>query len=263
MDLGITGKTALVLAATRGLGFGVAQALIQEGVNVFICGRNSESLDSALADLAQKGSGKAAGEVCDVSETAQLDRLLNECRKRFSSPDIVVFNNGGPPAGDPEEADIAEFARAFQSGFYSAIHIIRKTYPDMVKKEWGRILIISSLSVRQPLDSLILSNTTRSALQSYLKTMSRRLATKGVTINAILPGPHETDRMTELYRTLANQNNISINEARSLFLRDVPMKRTGTTAEFGALAAFLCSQHAAYITGQGIPHDGGSLRSTV
>ncbi|MFQ6604658.1 MAG: SDR family oxidoreductase [Fidelibacterota bacterium] len=262
MDLGISGRTALVLAASKGLGFGVARALKREGVNTFICGRNPETLKTAIMALEREGSSRISGAICDVSDRSQLHQLLQQCRDTFGPPDILIYNNGGPPAGDPNEFSEDDFTRAFQTGFLPAVHIIRSTSPDMVQNGWGRILILSSISVRQPLDSLILSSTMRSALQSYLKTISRQFSGTGVTINAILPGPHDTDRMKELYRNLSDRKGISLSEAQAQFLHDIPMKRAGTIEEFGALAAFLCSRQAAYITGQAIPHDGGALRST-
>jgi len=261
MDLGLKHKTALVLASTKGLGFGVAKALSREGANVVICGRDEAQLQSALKTI-ESESGMVSGLPCDVSQLSCLDAVFSHCESTFKPPDILVYNNGGPPSGDPASFGPEDFNDAFHKGFHTAVYSIRKALPHMQKSGWGRILCITSISVKQPIDDLILSNTTRTALTSYIKTMSRQVAKDGITINSMLPGPHDTDRLRSLAASIADQNKITEDQAMKRLAADIPVGRLGSTEEFGAVAAFLCSKHASYISGQAIVHDGGAIRST-
>lgn len=262
MDLGIKNKTALVLASSKGLGYGVALALSREGSNVVICGRDEERLQSALQQIQSRTSNPVSGCPCDVSQLSDLDTLFTHCESTFGLPDILVYNNGGPPSGDPASFGPEAFNDAFHRGFHSAVYSIRKALPHMQQVGWGRILCMTSISVKQPLDDLILSNTTRTALTSYIKTMSRQVAKDGITINSILPGLHDTDRLRSLAKSIAEQNQISEEQGLQKIASDIPVGRLGTTEEFGAVAAFLCSVQASYITGQAVVHDGGVIRST-
>ncbi len=263
MDLKIKGKTALVLASTRGLGFGVAKALVDEGVNVIICGRERARLDAALDELHKIGGTHVSGIQCDVSQLSDLDKVFGHCESAYGTPDILVYNNGGPPSGDPLNFNPEDFDNAFHAGFHSAVYSMRKALPNMQENQWGRILCITSISVKQPIDNLVLSNATRTALTSYIKTMSRQVAQDGVTINSLLPGPHDTDRLRQLTQSMSVQNNISPDQALHLLTSDIPIGRPGTISEFGSVAAFLCSSLASYITGQAIVHDGGAVRSPI
>lgn len=263
MDLDISGKTALVCASTRGLGFGVAKALVRENANVLICGRDPNHLEKAIVELRSLSGGKADGLVCDLNQADQMDGLVDYCVTTFGPPDILVYNNGGPPSGNPAKFDPTDFEQAIRAGFLPAVSAIRRVLPSMEANRWGRILCITSVSVKQPLDDLILSNTTRSALMSYVKTISRSVAKHGITVNAILPGPHATARLDALVHAIAAEKQIPVEAALDRLLADNPTGRPGSVDEFGAVAAFLCSAQASYINGQAIVHDGGAIRSLV
>ncbi len=261
MDLGITGKTALVFASTRGLGYGVAKALSMDHANVVISGRDENQLHNAIQSIEKESHSSVFGFSCDVTDLSQQDRLFEYCIEKAGMPDILVYNAGGPKAGDPESFSAHDFQEAFSRGFDPAVHAIKTVLPHMKKMKWGRILAITSVSVKQPLDDLLLSNTTRSALTSYIKTISRQVGNDGITVNSILPGPHDTDRLASLAESIAAQHDISPADALKRLSSDIPVGRPGTIDEFGAVAAFLCSKHASYITGQAIVHDGGGVRA--
>jgi 3-oxoacyl-[acyl-carrier protein] reductase len=243
MDLGIEGKCAAVAAASTGLGFATAKALAEEGVRVAICGRSRERIEAAAAQL-----GPAAiALVVDVSETSEARRFVAEARQRLGGLDILVTNAGGPPPGNFAQTDVEAYAGAIAMNLMSVIAMSKEAVPGMQEQGWGRVVAITSVAVRQPIANLILSNTARSGATGFLKTMATEVACDGVTVNSIQPGFHATDRV----RSLVGGNLESIANA-------LPAGVVGTPADFGKVAAFLCSEPARFITGAALQVDGGA-----
>jgi 3-oxoacyl-[acyl-carrier protein] reductase len=244
MDLGIAGRRAAVAAASQGLGFGVAQALAREGVQVAICGRRRDVVDDAVAKL---GSG-AVGLVADLSVTEGAAGFIQEAREALGGVDIVVPNAGGPPAATFETATIEQYAEAFDLNCRSTIAMCQAAVPAMREQRWGRVVAITSISVRQPIANLILSNVARAGVTGFLKTLAREIARDGVTVNSLQPGLHATNRFTGLHDGAALDS----------IAASIPVGFLGHADDFGAVAAFLCSEHARFITGAAIPVDGGA-----
>jgi 3-oxoacyl-[acyl-carrier protein] reductase len=244
MDLGIAGRRAAVAAASQGLGFGVAHALAAEGVKVAICGRRREALDAAVAKL---GDG-AVGLVADLSRPDGATGFVEAARDALGGVDILVANAGGPPAGTFETATIEQYAEAFDLNCRSTIAMCQAAVPAMREQHWGRVVAITSISVRQPIANLILSNVARAGVTGFLKTLAREIARDGVTVNSLQPGLHATDRLTGLSDGAALEGLAS----------SIPVGFLGSADDFGAFAAFLCSDSARFITGAAIPIDGGA-----
>jgi 3-oxoacyl-[acyl-carrier protein] reductase len=244
MDLGIAGRRAAVAAASQGLGFGTAQALAREGVRVAICGRRKDAVDAAAAKL---GEG-AVGLVADLSAPDGASGFVDAARDALGGVDIIVANAGGPPPATFETATIQQYVEAFDLNCRSTIAMCQAAVPAMREQQWGRVLAITSIAVRQPIAHLILSNVARAGVTGFLKTLAREVAHDGVTVNSLQPGLHATERLTGLYDDAA-LNNVAAS---------VPVGFLGTAADFGAVAAFLCSEHARFITGAAIPIDGGA-----
>jgi 3-oxoacyl-[acyl-carrier protein] reductase len=244
MDLGIAGRRAAVAAASQGLGFGVAQALAAEGVKVAICGRNRDKVDAAVAKL---GHG-AVGLVADLSGPDGATGFVDAARDALGGVDILVANAGGPPAATFETATIDQYAAAFDLNCRSTIAMCQAAVPAMREQHWGRVLAITSIAVRQPIANIILSNVARAGVTGFLKTLAREIAHDGVTVNSLQPGLHATERLVGLG---GGGNLEGLASA-------IPVGFLGTADDFGAFAAFLCSESARYITGAAIPVDGGA-----
>lgn len=244
MDLGIGGRRAAVAAASKGLGFGVAQALVEEGVRVAICSRNWEAVDAAAKRL----GGDTVGIVADVATPDGAATFVRDASDAIGELDILVTNAGGPPSGDWEHTGVHQYVEAFQLNCQSAIAMCDEAVPVMRAQKWGRVVAITSIAVRQPIANLILSNTARAGLTGFLKTLAREVAADGVTVNSLQPGLHETERVAGLYGDASSTN----------LAAGIPSGRLGDPQEFGRFAAFLCSEHAGYITGTSTPVDGGA-----
>ncbi|HEX4490500.1 MAG TPA: SDR family oxidoreductase [Acidimicrobiia bacterium] len=244
MDLGISGKRAAVAAASQGLGFGTAQALVAAGVQVAICARRQDAVDAAVAKL----GGDTVGIVADVGGPEGASAFVEAARAALGGVDILVANAGGPPPATFETATIDQYAAAFDLNCRSTIAMCQAALPAMREQGWGRVVAITSIAVRQPIANLILSNTARAGVTGFLKTLAREVARDGVTVNSLQPGLHATERLTGL----------SDGAALDGLANGIPVGFLGTADDFGAVAAFLCSVHARYITGAAIPVDGGS-----
>jgi 3-oxoacyl-[acyl-carrier protein] reductase len=244
MDLGIAGKRAAVAAASQGLGFGVAQALAREGVRVAICGRRQDAIDAAAAQL----GGDAIAIVADLSHPDGASGFVDAARDAMGGVDIIVANAGGPPAANFATATIQQYVEAFDLNCRSTIAMCQAAVPAMREQQWGRVLAITSIAVRQPIAHLILSNVARAGVTGFLKTLAREIASDGVTVNSLQPGLHATERLTGLYDPGTLEG----------LAASVPVGFLGTADDFGAFAAFLCSEHARFITGAAIPVDGGA-----
>jgi len=244
VDLGIGGRRAAVAAASRGLGFAAAEALAREGARVAICGRDRVGIEEAAARIGRD----VVGIVADVSDAAGGARFTHEARGALGGVDILVANSGGPPAGDfAAITDVDAYARAFELSCMSTIAMCQEVVPGRCARGWGRVVAITSIAVRQPIPTLILSNTARAGLTGFLKTLAREVAAEGVTVNSVQPGFHATERIAELHG----------NDTAAL-AATVPARRIGDPADFGAVVAFCCSEAAGYLTGTAIPVDGGA-----
>ncbi|MFH1852063.1 MAG: SDR family oxidoreductase [Candidatus Neomarinimicrobiota bacterium] len=260
MDLGIAGKIAVVQASSKGLGFGIARELSIEGVNVVICARTKSAVFDAAHRIQEVSGNPVHPVVCDVSQPEQLPGLFRECREIFGDPDILVCNAGGPPRGKFNDFTDADWQAALQTNFLSAVAAVQQVVPAMREKHWGRILFITSIAVKQPIDDLVLSNAARSALTAFAKTITAQLAPDGITVNCLLPGAHRTSRLEQLVNEIVEEEGCTIEEAWDRLGTHTPIGRLGDIEEFGALATFLCSRQAAFITGQSVVHDGGAVK---
>ena len=243
MDLGINGRTAAVAAATAGLGFASAKALVDAGVRVVICGRTADRVSAAVAAL----GGNAIGVECDVSTAGGAAMFVEMARDRLGHIDVLVANGGGPKPGNFASLTVDDYLPALQQSLLSVVAMCEAAVPAMRERKWGRVVAITSLSVRQPVANLILSNTARAGVTGFLKTLAREVAGDGVTVNSVQPGIHATDRITQLYGSTPDAQQLGI-----------PTGVVGDPADFGRVVAFLCSESARFITGAHVPVDGGS-----
>jgi 3-oxoacyl-[acyl-carrier protein] reductase len=243
VDLGLSNKRALVTGASRGLGKAIAAALSAEGAKVAICARDATRLEATAKETG------AMGLIADLSQAGAVEELLRQAADRLGGIDILVVNTGGPPAGDFAAISDAAWRAAFESLWMSAVDLIRGALPGMRQRRWGRIMIVTSMSAKEPLPNLMLSNALRPGLHGLVNALSREVASEGVTVNAIVPGYTLTERIREL----------GIEETKAA--AQIPAGRMGRPEEFAALAAFLASEQAGYICGQAIACDGGFLRA--
>ncbi|MFZ1813077.1 MAG: SDR family oxidoreductase [Rhizobiaceae bacterium] len=257
MDLGIAGRKAIVCASSRGLGRGCAQRLAEAGCEVVVNGRNREVTERSASEIAQSIGAKVIAVVCDVSTHEGQDLLLQAC----PDPDILVNNNGGPPRRDFRELDRKAILEGVTQNMVSPIELVQRVIDGMAARGFGRIVNITSSSVYAPIEGLDLSSGARAGLTSFLAGVARGVAKDNVTINNILPGKMDTDRLRSGFAFMANRLGISEEEARAREVQTIPAARLGTADEFGALCAFLCSTHGGYITGRNFLVDGGFIQS--
>ncbi|GAA4427791.1 SDR family oxidoreductase [Acidovorax lacteus] len=273
MDLGIAGKWALVCGASKGLGRGCAQALVREGVNLVVNARGQEALEQAARALAAEGAaaaharGSVAPQVlavaADITTAAGRDTVFGVAGGPGRAFDIVVTNAGGPPPGDFRQWDRDAWLRAVDANMLTPIELIRATVDGMAERGFGRIVNITSSAVKAPIDILGLSNGARSGLTGFVAGVARSpLARQGVTLNNLLPGKFDTDRLAGTMSAAAQRSGSTLEAVRSAHQAQIPAGRFGTPEEFGAICAFLCSVHAGYITGQNVLADGGAFPGT-
>jgi 3-oxoacyl-[acyl-carrier protein] reductase len=253
MDLGIAGRKAIVCASSKGLGKGCALALAEAGCEVVINGRNEKTLTATAAEIAKATKAKVIPVAADVGTPEGQAKLFAAC----PSPDILINNNGGPPFRDFRELSRQQMIDGVIANMIVAIELIQKVIDPMAKRGFGRIVNITSSSVKAPLAGLDLSSGARAGLTAFLAGVARTVADKNVTINNILPGPFDTDRLRGNIKSTAEKTGKSYDEAAKARMQGVPAKRFGTPEEFGAACAFLCSTQAGYITGQNLLLDGG------
>jgi len=264
MDLGIAGKWALVCGASKGLGFGCAQALVREGVHVVMVARGAETLEAAVQKLIDDPSRPKDTAVqhvaADITTVEGRDKVFAH-RREF---DIVVTNAGGPPPGDFREWDREAWIRALDANMLTPIELIKATVDGMAARNFGRIVNITSGAVKAPIDVLGLSNGARSGLTGFIAGVARssKLVSANVTINNLLPGAFDTDRLKVTMEGAAKKTGKSMDELMDARRKTIPAQRLGTADEFGATCAFLCSVHAGYITGQNVLTDGGAYPGT-
>lgn len=263
MDLGLRGKVALVTAASRGLGRAIAESLAAEGASLVICARGADMLKEAGAAIARRAGGDVELVAADLATEQGVARVWQRARDRFGRVDILVTNAGGPPSGPFESLEWEAWQQAVQLTLRSAVELTRLVLPGMKERRWGRILNVTSIAVKQPVDGLMLSNSLRAAVTGFARTLANEVARYGVTVNNILPGYTRTDRVEQLNAATAAREGITAEDVSRRIESQIPMRRLGEPPEFAALAAFLASEQAAYITAQSIAVDGGWIRSLL
>ena len=259
MNLGIAGKRALVCASSKGLGRGCAEALAEAGVNLVMNARGSEALEAAAAEIRAKYGVEVETCATDVTTPEGQAQLLDVA----GQVDILVTNAGGPPPGMWTDWDREDFIKALDANMLTPIALIKALVPGMMERGWGRVVNITSVSVKAPIPVLGLSNAARAGLTGYVAGTARQVAGKGVTINNLLPGIHATDRAVALDTGVSQQQGISMDEAKAQRAATIPAGRYGTSEEFGQTCAFMCSQHAGFMIGQNILLDGGAANQVM
>jgi 3-oxoacyl-[acyl-carrier protein] reductase len=262
MDLGIRGKRALVTASSRGLGRGCAAALAEAGVDLILNARGSEALEATAAALRTAYGVTVTTVAADVTDDAGRMAVLAAVAAA-GGVDILVTNAGGPPPGIWSDWSRDDFIRALDANMLTPIALMQACLPGMIANRWGRVVNITSQSVKAPIPQLGLSNAARAGLTGFVGGTARQVAPEGVTINNLLPGIHDTDRALSLDGGVVKARGISMDQARAERMAGIPARRYGTAEEFGAMCAFLCSQHAGFIVGQNILLDGGAMNATL
>jgi 3-oxoacyl-[acyl-carrier protein] reductase len=259
VNLGLDGKVALVCGASRGLGRAIAAELAAEGAALAVCSRDPERLAACARELGPDVLAVAA----DLAVAGEPTRVVDAVVEHFGKLDVLVANTGGPPAGTHDTLSLEDWDRATALLLRSTVELAAAALPGMKARGWGRILAVTSVAVRQPVDNLILSNSLRAAVTGYAKTLSREVAPHGITVNTILPGYTATERVTELNQANAEREGIPVEEVHARLEASIPLARLAEPEEFAALAAFLASERAGYITGGAFAVDGGWLRGLL
>jgi 3-oxoacyl-[acyl-carrier protein] reductase len=264
VDLGLTGKAAVVAAASSGLGRAVAQALAAEGASVVMFARRADAIEVAAREVqaAAAPGARVIPLVADVTRLADLERVVNTAVEQLGTVHVLYHNSGGPHPGIFDTLTDQDWAQAFDLLLLPAIQLTRLCLPVMRGQRWGRVIVGTSVSVKQPLPTLMLSNSLRSAVTAWAKTLSDQVAGDNITVNALAPGSIDTARISQINADIAERTGRNQDEVEHQALQSIPMRRYGTPAEFGAAAAFLASEQAAYITGVTLLVDGGMFRGT-
>ena len=262
MDLGLTDKVALVAASSRGLGRAVAEELAREGARLVLCARGDAALMETAA--ARRAAGATVEAIAaDVSRPADVARVVSAGMAAYGRIDILVTNSGGPPAGPFESHDAEAWHEAVRQNLDSVVELTRAVLPGMKARRWGRIINVTSIAVKQPVDNLILSNSVRAAVTGFARTLANEVASHGITVNNVMPGYTRTQRVDELAARNASLRGTSPEAETAVWERQIPMGRLGRPDEFAAMVAFLASERASYTTGASIPVDGGWIRSVL
>ena len=258
VNLNLKGKRAIVMAASRGLGYASALALSREGCDLVICSRDESRIQAAANAISQETGGRVHPAVADVSSAREASQLVETAASRLSGLDIVVHNAGGPPAGEFVAMTEAQWQKAFEQNLLSLVRVVQAAIPHLKRAGGGRILTIASSSIKQPIPNLVLSNALRAGVWGLAKTLSRELAADKILVNVIAPGRIQTERIDELDRLTAERSGKSLDEVRQASAASVPLGRIGRPEELANLVCFLASDAAGYITGQAITVDGGA-----
>ncbi len=261
MDFGLSGKVAIVAAASSGLGKATAMELAAEGACVAINARSEEQLQNAAAEIQSATGADVFAIGGDVTNEDDVRRLVSETRNKFGSVDILVANAGGPPAGFFDDFNAQHYREAVELNLISTINLCREVVPHMRERGWGRIVAITSIAAKQPVENLILSNTARAGVLGFMKSLSQQIAADGITVNTVCPGYHLTERLKSLSSSIARNDGLSVEDVYARWAASTPMKRIGDPREFAAVVAFLCSERASYLTGTVIQVDGGAYRA--
>lgn len=258
MDLGLKGKRALVLAASRGLGYACARGLAQEGCHLVICSRDEARIQAAADQIRTDTGARVEALVADVSNAAEAERLVGTAVSAYGGLEILVHNAGGPPAGGFSAVNEAQWKQAFDQNMMSFVRIVNAVVPAMKKAGYGRVLSIASSSIKQPIPNLVLSNAFRAGVWGIAKTLSQELGPQGILVNLIAPGRISTERIAELDQANATRTGKAIEDVRKASVASIPLGRLGDPEEFANLVVFLASAKASYISGQGIFVDGAA-----
>jgi 3-oxoacyl-[acyl-carrier protein] reductase len=260
MDLGIAGKRALVLASSQGLGLGIAAQLCREGASVMLVGRIEDKLQEAASALTESGPGKACYTVADLSQRDAAGKIYAAAKEQLGGVDILVNNTGGPPPGTVDKPDTNEWREQIDTMLIRVIEMTNLCIADMKAAGWGRILTVASSGVVQPIPNLAMSNTIRSSLVGWSKSLSNEVAPMGITVNMLLPGRIRTERLKQLDAAAAKRTGKTVEEVSASEQALIPAGRYGTVEDFGNVGAFLCSEAASYMTGGLVRCDGGAIR---
>jgi 3-oxoacyl-[acyl-carrier protein] reductase len=260
MDLGIKDRIALVAAASQGIGYACALELAREGAQVFLCSSNEERAIRAADKIAEATNATVVGVRADVTQEDDLRKFVRLIKDTAGHVDICVTNAGGPPHSTFDSATLDDFRRAFELNALSAIRLAQLVAPGMRERRWGRIINVTSISVKQPIDGLLLSNAVRAGLTGWAKTISTELAPEGITVNNVAPGYTLTERQNYLAEVRSKNAGVSKEEIIGLWEKQIPARRLATPAEIAASVAFLASERASYITGVTLQVDGGWIR---
>jgi 3-oxoacyl-[acyl-carrier protein] reductase len=263
MDLGLRGKVALVAASSRGLGRAAADELAAEGADLVMCARGEEALREAAAAIRRAAGVRVVAVAADLGDPAGVDTVVDAGLREFGRVDVLVTNTGGPPAGPFESHSRDAWREAVRQNLDSVLDLTRAVLPGMKERGWGRVINVTSIAVKQPVDNLILSNSVRAAVTGFARTLANEVAPFGVTVNNVLPGYTRTERVEQLAARLATLRGTSRDDAFAGWEREIPMGRLGDPREFAALVAFLASERASYITGTSIPVDGGWIKGLL
>ncbi len=263
MDLGIAGRVAVVAASSRGLGRAVAEALAAEGVHLALGARDRKRLEETAISLSDRFGVEVLAHPVDVGDPAAARGFVHAAEERFGKVDILVTNTGGPPPMRLPSTTPELWREALDQILLSTVHLVRAATPGMCERRWGRILAIASVSVKQPVPDIILSNTARAGIAGFIKSVADEVAPFGVLANVLCPGYTRTDRLVEIAEHIAKRRNIPEPEIYREWAADIPLGRVGEPEEFGAVAAFLASERASYVTGTVLAVDGGHVRSVT
>jgi 3-oxoacyl-[acyl-carrier protein] reductase len=263
MDLGLKGRVAIVAAASKGLGRAVALELASEGAEVAICARSAPNLRAAVAAIGATTGRTVYGEDFDVTDRARVAQFVEAVERKFGRVDICVTNAGGPPAKTFLDISVDDWHSAVELNLMSTVHFARQVLPLMRENKWGRLVTITSMAVKQPVDGLLLSNSVRAAVTGLARTLANEFGPDGITVNNVCPGYTLTERLDELVNFRAKVGGLSREKVIEDLAATVPLHRLGKPEEFAAMVAFLCSERAGYITGTSITVDGGLVRGLL
>ena len=260
MNLGIKNKVALVTASSQGLGKAVAFRLVMEGAKVMICSRNEKNVIHARDEIASQTGGIVKSFICDVTNEENVCKMIEQIIEEFKTIDILVCNAGGPPAGMATDFSLKDYRNAIELNLMSTINLCNLVVPFMKKQKWGRVINMTSVSVKQPIDNLILSNTSRTGILGFAKSLSNQVAKYGITVNSVCPGYTKTQRIENLAESFMASRKGTIADFYKKIESNIPMGRLGTPEEFANAVAFLASEGASYITGVALQIDGGFVK---
>lgn len=263
MDLGLRGKVALVAASSRGLGRAVAEELAREGSHLVLCARGEEALRQTAESIRAATGARVEAVAADLGAPDGVARVVDAATRAFGRVDVLVTNAGGPPAGPFESHSAQAWHDAVRQNLDSVVELTRAVLPGMKERRWGRIVNVTSIAVKQPVDNLILSNSIRAAVTGFARTLANEVASFGVTVNNVMPGYTRTQRVEELATRNAALRGTTADAELAVFEGQIPMRRLGEPTEFAAMVAFLASDRASYVTGTSIPVDGGWIRTLL
>jgi 3-oxoacyl-[acyl-carrier protein] reductase len=258
MDLKLTGRRALVLAASRGLGYATALGLAKEGVSLVICSRDEGRIQEAATKIREATGARVEAVAADVATAEEAARLVAHAVATLGGLDIVVHNAGGPPAGDFLSMTDVQWQKAFDQNMMSLVRLVNAAVPELKKAGGGRIITIASSSIKQPIPGLVLSNALRTGVWGLVKTLARELGPSGILINLVAPGRIQTERIEELDQAMAGRRGVDVSQVKKESVASIPLGRLGTPEEFANMLVFLASDAGRYISGQAIIVDGGA-----